>query len=164
MTPTMKRHAVQVFVIALLPLIAAPLAAQSIASGLSGSWILQADAQAARNRRPITGLSIATELVVRQSATEVSVDSNTGSEGAVVTTTYRLDGSQHAITGPIGWQTLARTEWDGTKMVVNIKRSVAGPEGELVFDIRETYTPAGDTLTIERVQGKTVQRLVYKKK
>ena len=148
----------------MLAFIAVPLAAQSIAPGLSGSWALQADADAARNRRPITGLSIATQLVIRQSATEVSIDSNTGSEGATVTTTYRLDGSQHPITGPIGWQTLARTEWDGTKMVVNIKRSVAGPEGELVFDIRETYTPAGDTLTVERVQGKSVQRLVYRKK
>jgi hypothetical protein len=164
MTPIMKRHAVHVFIIALLALIAAPVAAQSIASGLSGSWMLQADAEAARNRRPITGLSIATELVIRQSATEVSVDSNTGSEGATVTTTYRLDGGQHPITGPIGWKTVARTAWDGTKMVVDIKRSVAGPEGELVFDIRETYTPAGDTLTVERVQGKAVQRLVYRKK
>ena len=153
-----------VFIIALLALITTPLAAQSIAPGLSGSWALQADAQAARNRRPITGLSIATQLVIRQSATEVSVDSNNGSEGAIVTTTYRLDGSQHAIPGPIGWNTLAKTEWDGTKLVVNIKRSVAGPEGELVFDIKETYTPTGDTLTLERAQGRTVQQLVYKKK
>jgi hypothetical protein len=141
-----------------------PLAAQSITPGLSGSWVLQADAEAARNRRPITGLSVATQLLIRQSSTEVSVDSNTGSEGAIVTTTYRLDGSQHAIPGPIGWDTRARTEWDGTKLVVNITRSVAGPEGELVFDIRETYTPTADTLTVERVQGRTIQRLVYKKK
>ena len=126
--------------------------------------MLQADAEGARNRRPITGLSIATQLLIRQSPTEVSVDSNNGSEGAIVTTTYRLDGSQHAIPGPIGWDTRATTAWDGAKLVINIRRSVAGPEGELVFDIRETYTPGGDTLTLERVQGKTVQRLVYKKK
>ena len=142
---------------------AAPLAAQSIAPSLSGTWVLQADAEAARNRRPITGLSIATRLLIRHSPTEVSVDSNTGSEGAIVTTTYRLDGSEGAIPGPIGWETRAKSEWDGTKLVVDIKRSVAGPEGELVFDIRETYTPSGDTLTVERVQGRTVQRLVYKK-
>ena len=142
----------------------APVAAQSIAPSLSGAWALQADAEAARNRRPITGLSIATHLLIRHSPTEVSVDSNTGSEGATVTTTYRLDGSEHAIPGPIGWDPRAKSEWDGTKLVVNIKRSVAGPEGELVFDIRETYTPAGDTLTVERVQGRTVQRLVYNKK
>ena len=150
--------------IALLAFVTAPMEAQSIAPGLSGTWVLQADADAGRNRRPITGLSIATELLIRQSAADVSVDSNTGSEGAIVTTTYRLDGRQHVIPGPIGWDTRATSEWDGMKLVVNIKRSVAGPEGELVFDIRETYTPAGDTLTVERAQGRTVQRLVYKKK
>jgi hypothetical protein len=144
--------------------VAAPLLAQSIPSDLSGNWLLEADAEAARNRRPITGLSIATQLTIRQSATEVSIDSNTGSENSNVTTVYRLDGSEHAIPGPIGWDTRAKSAWDGKTLTVAIRRSVQGPEGELVFDIRETYVRTGDTLTVERSQGKTTQKLVYKKK
>jgi hypothetical protein len=137
--------------------------AQSIAPDLSGSWRLQADADAARNRRAINGLSIATQLVIRQSANDVTIESNTGTANTIVTTTYRLDGSEHPIPGPIGWDTRARSKWDGMTLSVAIRRSVQGPEGELVFDIRELYTPGQDTLTLERTQGKTVQRLVYRK-
>ena len=138
--------------------------AQSIPAGLSGTWALQMDANAARNRRPITGLSIGTQLVVRHSPAEVTIESNTGTENSIVSTTYKLDGSQHEIPGPIGWETRAKSTWDGTTLVASIRRSVQGPEGELVFEIRETYSVKGDTLTLERTQGKTVQTLVYNRK
>jgi hypothetical protein len=155
---------VQIFVIALSVLVmATPSAAQSIASGLSGTWLIQADAQAGRNRRPITGLSVATRLVIKQSATAVEVDSNTGTNNTIVTTSYRLDGSEHAIPGPIGWDTRAKSSWDGAKLVVSIRRAVQAPEGERVFEIRETYTPEGDMLTLERVQGRSTQKLLYKR-
>jgi hypothetical protein len=108
-------------------------------------------------------LSIATRLVIRQTASELSIDSNTGSENSIVTTVYRLDGGEHPIPGPIGWETRARSTWDGTKLTVAIRRSVHGPEGELVFEIREIYTRAADTLTLQRSQGRTVQTLVYRK-
>jgi hypothetical protein len=138
-------------------------AAQSIAPDLAGSWRLQADADASRNRRPINGLSIATQLVIRQTASEVTIETNTGTDNTIVTTTLKLDGSDHSIPGPIGWDTRAKSAWNGTALSVAIRRSVQGPEGELVFDIRETYTPTADTLTLERSLGRTVQRLVYKK-
>jgi hypothetical protein len=144
--------------------IGTPSLAQSIPAGLSGSWALQSDANAARNRRPITGLSIATQLVIRHSPTEVTIEGNTGTENSMVVTTYKLDGSQHEIPGPIGWDTRARTSWDGTTLVASIRRAVQGPEGELVFEIRETYTVKADTLTLERTQSKTVQTLVYNRK
>jgi hypothetical protein len=137
--------------------------AQSIAPALSGAWVLQADAEAGRTRRPITGISIATRLTISGSASEITMETNTGSNNTLVTTVYKLDGSEHSIPGPIGWETRARSKWDGTKLVINIRRSVQGPEGELVFDIVETYTPAQDTLTLERSQGKSTQKLVYKK-
>ena len=137
--------------------------AQSITSGLSGTWVLDGDAGAARNRRPITGISIATRLVIRESPDEIVMETNTGSNNAIVTTTYRLDGAEHAIPGPIGWDTRARSTRDGPRLVVSIKRSVQGPEGELVFDIVETYTAAEGNLVLERTQGRTTQKLVYKR-
>jgi len=155
---------VQILVMASFVLtMAVPAAAQSIAPALSGTWVLQADADAARNRRPITGLSIATRLSIQQTATQVAVESNTGSEGSLVTTTYQLSGAEHSIPGPIGWETKATSNWDGTKLTIAIRRSVHGPDGELVFDIREIYTPSGDSLTVERTQGKATQKLLYKK-
>lgn len=138
--------------------------AQTIPSALSGTWEIQADANAARSRRPLTGLSIATRLIIRQSPAEFIVESNTGTEGAIVATNYKLDGIEQAIPGPIGWDTRAKSTWDGKALVANIRRAVQGPEGELVFEIRETYTVAADTLTVERVQGKTTQTLVYSRK
>jgi hypothetical protein len=139
------------------------LSAQSIAPGLSGSWSLDQDATNARSRRPITGISIATRMVIREAPGEIVIDTNTGSNNAIVTTTYKLDGSEQSIPGPIGWETRARSKWDGSKLVVTIKRSVQGPDGELVFDISETYTPTQGGLVLERTQGKSTQTLNYKR-
>jgi hypothetical protein len=123
--------------------------------------VLEADGAASRNRRPITGISIATRLAIRDSPNEITMETNTGSNNTLVTTVHKLDGTEYSIPGPIGWETRASSKWDGSKLVVAIKRSVQGPEGELVFDIVETYTPATDTLVLERSQGRTTQRLVY---
>jgi hypothetical protein len=132
------------------------------AAVLSGTWTLQGDATAARSRRAINGISIATRLVIRQSASEVSVESNTGTDGAIVTTTYVLGRDAHPIPGPIGWDTVARSRLEGSRLLIDIRRSVQGPQGELTFEIAEVYSVTGDTLTLERTQGKTVQTLVYK--
>jgi hypothetical protein len=129
---------------------------------LSGTWVIQADVDAARNRRPINGVSIATELVIREAPKEVTLQTNTGTGGSTVTTTHKLDGSDYEIEGPIGWGTRARARWEGATLVVDIRRSVQGPQGELVFDIQERYSRAGDTLTLVRTLGRTTQTLLYK--
>jgi hypothetical protein len=139
----------------------AVLASAQDAAVLAGTWTLQGDAGAARSRRAINGISIATRLVIRQSAAEVSIESNTGTDGAIVTTTYALGRDAHAIPGPIGWDTAAKSRLEGSRLLIDIRRSVQGPQGELTFEIREVYSVAGDTLTLERTQGKTVQTLVY---
>jgi len=139
------------------------VAAQDVETpDLSGTWVIQADADAARNRRPINGVSIATELVIRQAPREVTLQTNTGTGGSTVTTTHKLDGSEYEIAGPIGWGTRARARWEGATFAVDIRRSVQGPEGELVFDIQERYTRADDTLTLVRTLGRTTQTLLYK--
>jgi hypothetical protein len=144
-------------------MLAGAVAAQDLNTpDLSGTWVIQADVDATRNRRPINGVSIATELVIRQSPQEVTMQTNTGTGGSTVTTTHKLDGSDYEIEGPIGWGTRARARWEGTTFAVDIRRSVQGPQGELVFDIQERYTRAADTLTLVRTLGRTTQTLVYK--
>jgi len=142
--------------------VAGAAAAQSIGTpDLSGTWAIQADVDAARNRRPINGVSVATQLVIRQSPTELTMETNTGTGGSAVTTTHKLDGSGYPIEGPIGWDTRASARWDDGTFAVDIRRSVQGPQGELVFDIRERYTRTGNTLTLVRTLGRTTQMLVY---
>jgi hypothetical protein len=142
----------------------AAAAQTAVTPDISGTWTLQSDADAARNRRPINGLSIATELVIRQAGDEIAVDSNTGTAGAIVTTTHKVGGGEYPMPGPIGWDTRAKSAWQGTTFAVDIRRSVQGPDGELVFEIRERYSRADDLLTLERTMGRTTQRLVYKAK
>jgi hypothetical protein len=150
------------FVMYSVLMVAGAAAAQDVTPDLSGTWIIQADVDAARNRRPINGVSIATELIIRQAPSSLTMQTNTGTGGSAVTTTHRLDGSDYEIAGPIGWGTRARARWDGATLVVDIRRSVQGPQGELVFDIQERYTRADDTLTLVRSLGRTTQTLLYK--
>ena len=143
-------------------LLTGPVAAQEVKTpDLSGTWVIQADVDAARNRRPINGVSIATELVIRQAPGEVTMQTNTGTGGSTVTTIHKLDGSEYEIEGPIGWGTRARARWEGATFAVEIRRSVQGPQGELVFDIQERYSRADDTLTLVRTLGRTTQTLSY---
>ena len=151
------------FVMFSLLVLTGPVAAQDVnPPDLSGNWVIQADVDAARNRRPINGVSIATELVIRQAPGEVTMQTNTGTGGSTVTTTHKLDGSEYEIEGPIGWGTRARARWDGATFAVDVRRSVQGPQGELMFDIQERYTRADDTLTLTRTLGRTTQTLLYK--
>ena len=101
--------------------------------------------------------------MVRISGSEVSIDSNTGTDNAVVTTVYGVGAGEQAVPGPIGWDTRATTTVEGGRLVVAVQRSVQGPEGKLTFEIREVYAVDGDTLTIERTQRRTAQTLVYKR-
>lgn len=150
------------FTIGILSL-ATAASAQDAPPGLAGTWILQADAAAARNRRPINGISIATRLIIRVAPSEVSIDGNTGTDNAIITTVFKVSGGEQTIPGPIGWDTRAASTVDAGTLVVAIRRSVQGPEGELTFEIREVYAVDGDTLTVERTQRRTVQTLVYKR-
>ena len=154
----------RLIMLSVLTIAGAATAQSGSAPDLSGTWLIQADVDAARNRRPINGVSIATEMVIQQSPTELKIESNTGTAGAVVTTTHRLDGTEYDIPGPIGWSTRAKAGWDGATLAVDLRRSVEGPAGELVFDIRERYTRTEDRLTLVRTFGRTTQTLVYELK
>jgi hypothetical protein len=162
MAPVMRRLFVRILIIAVLSLaVASWTSAQGLVPDLSGTWILQADASTARTRRAINGISIATRLVIRQSSSAVTAETNTGTASAVVLTTFPLDGAAHPIPGPLGWDTRAKSAWAAGRLSIEITRTVQGPEGELRFDIKEVYAVAGDTLTLERSLGKTVQTLTY---
>ncbi len=101
--------------------------------------------------------------MITETSTEVMVDSNTGTENQLQTSVYKLDGSESPVPGPLGWDTRARASWQDGKLVVTIKRSIDGPDGELKFEIRDVYSVSGGLLTVERTQGSQTVKMVYKK-
>ena len=100
-------------------------------------------------------------MVIAESATEVTIQTNTGIENQLVAATYRLDGSENPVPGPLGWDTRASARRQDGNLVVTIKRSIDGPEGKVNFEIRDVYTVAGNVLTLERSQGSRSQKMLY---
>jgi hypothetical protein len=136
------------------------LAAQT-SSGLAGTWTLDPAGRGGRGN--FAGYSTATRMVIAESATEVTIQTNTGIENQLVAATYRLDGSENPVPGPLGWDTRASARRQDGKLVVTIKRSIEGPEGKLNFEVRDVYTVAGNVLTLERSQGSRSQKMVYQR-
>ncbi len=132
---------------------------------LAGTWALDA-AASGRGRGNFAGFSTATRLTIAQSATEVTVETNTGTEAQTQRAVYKLDGSANAVPGPIGWDTKAVASFADGKLVVTVTRIIEGPDGPLRFEITDTYTlmrgAAGAVLTLERSQGTRSITLIYK--
>ena len=77
------------------------------------------------------------------------------------TSTYRLDGSETTVPGPLGWDTRAKASRRDGALVVSITRSIHGPEGELRFEITDVYRVSGGVLTLERSQGSQTRKMTY---
>jgi hypothetical protein len=134
-----------------------PAATIANATGFSGSWA----AATSNSRANFAGLAPPTRLVIRESKAEFAVDTNTGTEGQLLTTVYKLDGSEHEIPGPLGWDTRAAASMRNGALTVVLKRSIDGPTGRIRFEITDVYTVTGNTLTLERSQGTGRQKLTY---
>jgi hypothetical protein len=143
---------------------ASPVLAQANAS-LAGAWTLTQEPPGGGGRGgAIPGVPIATELMIKVSPSDVTVDGNTGSARAMQTAVYKLDGSQTTVPGPLGWTVTAKAAIDNGKLVVTTHRSIEGPNGPVGVDIVDAYDVSGDTLTIDRTQGRNKQKLVYVRK
>lgn len=98
------------------------------------------------------GRGMAGPLTVKQTADALTVERQ-GRNGQV-STTYKLDGSESEIT--MGQFTAkASAKWDGSKLVITTKTD----NGEQT----QTWSLAGDTLTIERTGGRGPAKMTYKK-
>jgi hypothetical protein len=138
---------------------------------LAGVWILDESGAAAGGRGGggrggggVPGFPLATQLVVKVSPTEVTVDSDTGSARSIQTSVYKLDGSVTDVPGPLGWHTTAKATWDAGRLVVTVTRTIDGPNGPVGVNVTDVYSVADNVLTIERTQGRTSQKLVYNRK
>ena len=131
---------------------------------LAGSWAIERGAApGGRGAGGISGIPIATTLVIKVSPDDVTMESDTGSGQTIQTFVYKLDGSAHPIPGALGWETQAKASWEDGNFVVMTKRSMQGPTGTMGVEVKDVYTVAGDVLTIDRSLGRAAQKLVYKK-
>jgi len=102
-------------------------------------------------------------MVIKLSATEVTVESDTGSGQSMQTFVYKLDGSTNPVPGSLGWDTQAKAAWESGTLVIMTRRSMQGPTGTMGVETKDVYHVAGDVLTIDRSLGRATQKLVYKK-
>jgi len=134
--------------------VASPVATSS---GIAGTWV-----SAARGGRGnFAGLSSPTRIVITQTPRDVTVETDTGTENQMQAAVYKLDGSENPAPGPLGWDTRARASLQDGRLVVTMKRSIDGPDGQLTFEIKDIYSVDGTTLTLDRSQGTRAQRLVF---
>lgn len=131
---------------------------------LAGTWTLDRSATpTGRGAGGINGIPLAGTMLIKLSATDVSVEADTGSGQTMQTFVYKLDGSTNPVPGSLGWDTQAKAAWEGDTLVVNTRRSMQGPTGTMGVDTKDIYRVAGDVLTIERSMGRVTQKLVYRK-
>jgi hypothetical protein len=115
----------------------------------SGTWTPEpaADAGGGGGGRGMMG-----PLTVKQTADALTVERQ-GRNGQM-STTYKLDGSETEVT--MGQFTAkASAKWDGSKLVITTKTE----QGENT----QTWSLAGDTLTVERTGGRGPAKVTYKK-
>jgi hypothetical protein len=144
---------------------AMPARAQ-IDAGLAGNWTLAENDAAGRGGRGggIPGVPLATEMSIKVSPTEVTVVTNTGSAQSLQTAVYKLDGSETSVPGPLGWTNKAKASTKDSTLVISTIRSLEGPNGPIGAEVVDVYSVSGNLLTLERMQGRNRQKLVYKRK
>jgi hypothetical protein len=127
---------------------------------LAGTWKAE---DTGSGRGGVPGIPIATTIVIKVSREAVTIDSDTGSARTTQTSVYKLDGTENAVPGPLGWETKAKAAWEGDKLVVTTRRSIPGPNGNMSVEVKDVYGVAGNVLTIERSMGRNRQTLLYRK-
>jgi hypothetical protein len=126
---------------------------------LTGNWRIAGTG----GRGNFAGYSTPTRLTIRESASDVVIDTDTGTENQMQSATYRLDGAEAAVPGPLGWETKAKAARRDDTLVVSITRTIDGPDGQLRFEIRDVYRVSGDVLTLERAQGNQSRKMTYER-
>jgi hypothetical protein len=118
---------------------------------IAGNWeIDESKSETGRGRAGGPGPS---RLILKMSAGEVSVTSDTGTNRTRETTVYKIDVPEHEVPGPLSWTSLAKSTWEKDRLVVTIARIIEGPAGPVRIEMKDVYSASGDVLTIERTQG-----------
>ena len=132
-------------------------ASRASMSPLSGDWQISG----AGGRGNFAGYSTPTRLIVRESPTEVTIEGDTGTENQMTAATYRLDGTETTVPGPLGWDTRAKAVRRDGALVINVTRTIDGPDGKLRFEITDVYRESNGVFTLERTHGSRTRKMTY---
>lgn len=98
---------------------------------------------------------------VKQTADALTIDRTMGDNK--VTVTYKLDGTESKNTmmgrGGTPMETTSVAKFDGTKLVITTKQDMGGQ----VVETTQTWSLAGNVLTVESTGGRGPAKRVYKK-
>jgi hypothetical protein len=127
----------------------------------SGTWTLDPAASEMGGGGGGRGGMMAGPLTIKQTGDTLTLERTFNDNK--ITTTYKLDGTESTNTmmGRGGQSVEAKSiaKWDGNKLVINTKREMGGN----VVETTETWSLAGDALTIESTGGRGAGKRVYKK-
>lgn len=117
----------------------------------SGRWIYN---QALSNphtsgNEPL--VSFPSELLIKQSPGELHWQARSSRQDPV-DGVFKLDGSEVTMTGSLEITMKGKAVLEGDKLVVTSTRSYSSPAGDVVTELKEVCTRAGDVLTIEKTQ------------
>jgi hypothetical protein len=127
-------------------------------TSLVGQWQLSGQS----GRGNFAGYSTPTRLTISEVGNEVTIAGDTGTENQMVASTYRLDGAETAVPGPLGWDTRAKASRKDGVLVVSVTRTIDGPSGKLRFDISDVYrVDENGVLTLERTQGSRTRKMTF---
>jgi hypothetical protein len=118
----------------------------------SGHWNISQTKSSAGATGNNATISFPSELVIEQHPAELHVESRYP-RAAPVKTVYRLDGSEITINLPSSVTERARAAWDGDRLIITARRVVSSAFGEFVTDIKETWSRAGNVLTVQKTQS-----------
>jgi hypothetical protein len=127
----------------------------------SGTWTYDAEASGAAGGGGGGGRGGGGPLTVKQTGDTLTTEVTRGENKIVMT--YKLDGSEstNQVMGRGGQTSEAKSvaKWDGSKLTIATKRQM----GDQTVETTETWSLAGDVLTIESTGGRGPSKRVYKK-
>ena len=128
------------------------IAAAQAQPDFSGHWKISQTKSSIGATGNNATISFPSELVIKQHPAELQVESRYP-RSAPLTTVYKLDGSEITINLPSSVTEKARATWEGGNLIITARRVVSSAFGEFVTDIKETWSRAGNVLTVQKTQS-----------
>jgi hypothetical protein len=132
----------------------------------SGTWRFNQGKSSPNIAGNTPNISFPSQIVVKQTATDVSIDS-TSVRQQPVSAVFKLDGSTVNVQAPSGISETGQAKIEGATLVITTRRSFSSPAGETVVNFKEVWSISGAALTIEKTrieEGETSsERAVFDK-
>jgi hypothetical protein len=142
-----------IFLIALaaIALLTAPVSATAQThQDYSGKWALSQSKSTPGAAGNAATISFGSELVITQSASELKVEARFPRVEQTQIAVFKFDGSEVTLPLSEGVVEKAKAAWQDDKLTIAARRVVSSNFGDFVSETKETWSRAGNLLTIEK--------------